>query len=186
MEMEKNFTRQNWTGSSYLIRPSPLDQHLPTCRVTTYISCLSITMARRNYRNAVLAIVALLAYTAYAKLQVVSEKVVDPSMLSTQEIEEQLQVSLAYFDTLMDYPLTLLFLSSNAIFSNKLPPTMLSITQSQPHGCPRHLQSSSHSTPLHSMLSWAPSTSPGLPTSSLLSAQRTLTPRLSTSWWLLQ
>ena len=62
-------------------------------------------MARRNYRNAVLAIVALLAYTAYAKLQVVSEKVVDPSMLSTQEIEEQLQVSLAYFDTLMDYPL---------------------------------------------------------------------------------
>ena len=59
------------------------------------ISLLSIiTMARRNYRNAVLAIVALLAYTAYAKLQVVSEKVVDPSMLSTQEIEEQLQVSL--------------------------------------------------------------------------------------------
>lgn len=57
-----------------------------------YISmAMAMAMARRNYRNAVLAVVALLAYQ-----QVVSsEKVVDvsSSLLSTQEIEEQLQVS---------------------------------------------------------------------------------------------
>lgn len=58
-------------------------------------------MARRNYRNAALTVVALLAYTAYA--QVAREKVVTAvpvDRLSTQEIEEQLQVSLALAVTL--------------------------------------------------------------------------------------
>lgn len=48
-------------------------------------------MARRSYRNVALAIVALLAYTVYA--EVIREKAIDVSALSTQEIEEQLQVS---------------------------------------------------------------------------------------------
>ncbi|KAI5369376.1 Putative zinc/iron permease [Septoria linicola] len=49
-------------------------------------------MTRRNYRNAALTVVALLAYSAYA--QVAREKVVTAvpvDRLSTQEIEEQLQ-----------------------------------------------------------------------------------------------
>lgn len=68
-------------------------------------------MARRNSRIAVLAVVALLAYTACARLQVQvqagsihSDKAVDVgvdvSLLSTQEIEEQLQVSPTTINTI--------------------------------------------------------------------------------------
>lgn len=58
-------------------------------------------MARRHnsYRNAVLAVIALLVYTAYATAlghgdgDGEGKKGVDMSLLSTQEIEKELQVS---------------------------------------------------------------------------------------------